>query len=70
MMKNVLLFFVLLFLGIQLDAQEKPFKNFYVQQGQYDVLFILPLDFEQKFEILKSAQKGKKTRSGRKLRNN
>lgn len=52
-MKNVLLFFVLLFLGIQLDAQEKPFKNFYVQQGQYDVLFILPLDFEQKFEILK-----------------
>ena len=51
-MKNVILIFVLVLMGIQLNAQEKPFKNFkVVQEG--DLVFVLALNFEQEFEVVK-----------------
>ena len=51
-MKNVILFFALVFMGIQLNAQEKPFKNFEVfRKG--DFVFVLAPNFEHEFEALK-----------------
>ncbi len=51
-MKNIILFFVFVFMGIQANAQEKPFKNFEVfQEG--DFVFVLAPNFEQEFEVVK-----------------
>ncbi|HJF69176.1 MAG TPA: hypothetical protein K8V05_00295 [Butyricimonas virosa] len=51
-MKNVILFFALVFMGIQLNAQEKTFKNFEVcRRG--DFVFVLAPNFEHEFEALK-----------------
>ena len=51
-MKNIIIFLVFVFMGIQVNAQEKVFKNFeVVQEG--DFVFVLVPNFEEEFEVVK-----------------